>query len=81
MGPNIAGQGDARRTGERRIVHVDDVGEREALLDAPIPDDQRIAAIQHLIDEIEQHLSHDEIADDRHERRRDQEWERLDGRR
>jgi hypothetical protein len=69
-------QDDARRIDQGRVVHVLDVGQRDAFLLAAVFHHQCLAVIPDLVDEVECELFHHEITDENHDDRHNQKWKR-----
>src|ERR1700683_662304 len=69
-------QGDSRRIYKRRITDILDVAERDALFLAAVFDQQSLAIVPNLVDEIEYQLLHNEVAEAHHDQGNDEEWKR-----
>jgi hypothetical protein len=70
-------QRDARRVHERRRTDVHDIGQRHRLLERALPDDQVVAAVPHLVDQVEHQLAQHQVAERQHHQRRNEERERA----
>src|ERR1700733_4620608 len=69
-------QSDTRWIYPRRITDILDVAERDALFLAAVSDQQSLAIVPNLVDEIEYQLLHNEVAETKHDQGNDEEWKR-----